>query len=430
MTSTATLLSRPVDTSARGCVHQAADPAAALHACLDGLGVLDVDALGVAAQAALLRSCSEARLAGLRLRLLAAAERSHAGAASGAASTVQWAAKIANADPAETSRQVALALDLDQRSTTRLALAGGTISRDHAAVIVQTDRQLPAGITVEQRDRVEAALVARARDLAPGALRRVARRALAEVEADPAVVDAHEDAVVADEESRARSRTRLTLHDNDDGTVSGHFTVPTAQGHLLRKVLQTITAPRRARLGASRAQAGDNTGLHADAGRARGEAFCELLEHLPTEHLHPATAATLVVTVPAETLRGALVAAHLDTGEALSAGEARRLACNARLLPAVLGRASLPLDLGRSARLFSEPQRTALGLVHRACAADGCDRPLAWCELHHLRPWARGGRTDLDNAVPLCHFHHQRIHDRRYENARAEDGSITFVART
>ena len=103
----------------------------------------------------------------------------------------------------------------------------------------------------------------------------------------------------------------------------------------------------------------------------------------------------MVVTIDHTVLAGALKAAHLDTDQALSAGEARRLACTAGILPAVLGSKSVALDLGRENRLFSEAQRVAKGLEHTTCAATGCERPYAWCELHHRRPWARGGRTDL-----------------------------------
>lgn len=262
----------------------------------------------------------------------------------------------------------------------------------------------------------------------PAALRRAARRALEAIEADRDVVDAHENALVADEEAVARSRTRLTLHDNGDGTMTGHFTVPTPHGELLRKVLETITAPRRGRLGTSQAQVGD-TGGRTDWDHARGMAFCEVVEHLPTDHLHPRTAATVVVTMREDSLRGALAACGLDTGSDISAGEARRLLCGAAVIPVVLGGTSLPLDLGRSARLFNEPQRTALGLRHRTCAADGCERPFAWCELHHRHPWSQGGRTDLADAVPLCHFHHQRIHDRDYTHRDGLRG-ITFHRRT
>ena len=125
-------------------------------------------------------------------------------------------------------------------------------------------------------------------------------------------------------------------------------------------------------------------------------------------------------------LRGA----GLDTGEEISAGQARRLACNAGILPAVLSGASLPLDLGRQQRFFNQAQRVALGTRHHSCAADGCDRPYAWCDLHHEDPWSHGGHTNLDKAVPLCGFHHHRIHDPAYWHRRHPDGTITFHRRT
>jgi hypothetical protein len=418
----------------------ATDPAAGLQACLEDLGRLDIGRLDATAKAELLRSYgrAEARLAALKLDLLAAADRAHVARSTGAASTGQWAANIANVDQIDSSRQVALAIGLERRSETRSALAEGAISPAHAAVIIRADKDLPAQVTAMQRDQIESALVRRAQTLSPAALRRVARRALAEVEADTRVVDAHENELVASEEERARARTRLTFHDNGDGTVSGHFTVPTMHGHLLRKIIETITAPRRGRLGASVAQTGDNTGARTDWDKARGHALVELIEHLPTDHLHPKTAATLVVMISEDTLRGALKVAHLDTGGELSAGEARRLVCTSPLVPVVfpgglskaLGGPSLPLDLGRSARLFSDAQRLATALAHTTCAARGCERPHAWCELHHRQPWSEGGATDLAQAVPLCGFHHQRIHDDGYDHQFAPDGSVDFTRRT
>ncbi|RNL60569.1 HNH endonuclease [Nocardioides marmoriginsengisoli] len=405
-------------------------PAPDLQACLDTITAIDTDALDPDGQARLVQSLSQvvAVATAKKLQALASAERSRTAARVGAASTGQWAARLTNSDQVVAQRQVRLARGLDDRPAAGAALARGVISPEHAEVIVHADRQLPAHVTTAQREVVEQELVTKAQVLSPSALRRVARRALTAIEDDVAAVDAHENELVRDLEQHARTRTRLTLHDNDDGTVTGHFTVPTAQGHLLRKILDTITAPRRGRPGASRAQVGDRE-ARTDWDRARGEAFCELVDHLPTDHLHPRTAATLVVTVDEATLRHALKVAHLDTDEALSAGEARRLACTARILPVVLGGASLPLDLGRSARLFSEAQRTALGTTHRACAADGCERPFAWCELHHDVPWSHLGKTDLARAVPLCHFHHRRIHDQHYVHHRQPDGSIAFHQR-
>ena len=95
----------------------------------------------------------------------------------------------------------------------------------------------------------------------------------------------------------------------------------------------------------------------------------------------------------------------------------------------MLGERSVALDLGRESRLFSGAQRVAAGLSHDSCAASGCDRPFAWCELHHRHGWAAGGRTDLGNAVPLCHWHHQRIHDQGYLHACLPDGTIRLRRR-
>ncbi len=245
------------------------------------------------------------------------------------------------------------------------------------------------------------------------------------VEPDQAVVDAHEDRLVRDEEEAAREKCALTLHDNGDGTTSGHFVVPTLAAAMLRKVIESMTAPRRMRLGA-RQLGSVQEPVTFDWRKRRGLAFAELLERLPVDHLHPKTAATVVVTIDHAALTEALKVARLDTGDVISAGEARRLACGSGILPAVLGERSVPIDLGRESRLFSEAQRVAAGLNHDTCAADGCERPYAWCELHHRDPWSRGGRTDLRDAVPLCHWHHKRIHDQSYRHSNQPDGSITF----
>jgi hypothetical protein len=163
-------------------------------------------------------------------------------------------------------------------------------------------------------------------------------------------------------------------------------------------------------------------------------AFVELLEHLPTDHLTGKVAATVVVTLDYDKLRAAIGAAHLDTGTELSASEVRRLACNAGIVPTVLGGASLPLDVGRSKRLYTEAQRVALATAYHECAAEACDRPMAWCEVHHEDPWSNDGPTDLALAVPLCWWHHRRLHDPTFDHHvhHHRDGTktVTYTRRT
>ncbi len=85
---------------------------------------------------------------------------------------------------------------------------------------------------------------------------------------------------------------------------------------------------------------------------------------------------------------------------------------------------------GRADRFFTEAQRTAAALRHQTCAAHGCQIPYAWCEAHHRVPWHQGGRTDLRDLVPLCGYHHQRIHDPEFDHRYRPDGALSFVRRT
>ena len=134
----------------------------------------------------------------------------------------------------------------------------------------------------------------------------------------------------------------------------------------------------------------------------------------------------VVVTVPYAVLRDGIGAATLDDGTAISAAEARRLACDATIIPAVLGGHSQLLDLGRGRRLFTGAARRALALRDRGCAFPGCDRPVGWCDAHHITGWANGGTTTVDNGVLLCGHHHRLIERRHWEIIIAADGIPEF----
>jgi hypothetical protein len=122
------------------------------------------------------------------------------------------------------------------------------------------------------------------------------------------------------------------------------------------------------------------------------------------------TAVTMLVTVPLDALQAGLGAAQISCVDApILAATARRLAAQAEIIPAVLGGASEPLDLGRSARLFSPAQRRAMEVRDGGCLWPGCAAPPGWCETAHLDAWATGGRTDLRNGIVLCPFHHRRF---------------------
>ena len=100
----------------------------------------------------------------------------------------------------------------------------------------------------------------------------------------------------------------------------------------------------------------------------------------------------------------------MDTGDELSVSTIRRLACDAEVIPAVLGSLGEVLDVGRTQRLVTTAIWKALVLRDQHCRFPGCRRlPLA-CDAHHLQHWADGGPTSLDNLVLLCRAHHTLIH--------------------
>src|SRR5215831_448019 len=105
---------------------------------------------------------------------------------------------------------------------------------------------------------------------------------------------------------------------------------------------------------------------------------------------------------------------HLEDGTPISAAVARRLGCDAQVV-AVTEREGLPIDVGRSRRLFTRPQRRALQARDGTCRFPGCGVPARRTHLHHLFPWELGGPTDLSNALSLCAAHHARLHDGHYQ---------------
>ena len=245
---------------------------------------------------------------------------------------------------------------------------------------------------------------------------------------DPELADRHEAILLGREHRNAEATTYFMLSDNGDGTFTGKFVIPELHGHLFQQALQRLTSPRQLSRDKHNQEVEDATWVSDNYYEVCGAALCELLEHLPATG-HAANGVTLLVTMELDKLRSGLGSGRLDTGTHLGAGEVRRLACNAGIVPVVLGGKSRVLDLGRKRRLHDEAQRLALATHHDSCAVAGCERPFAWCEIHHKESWLHGGPTDLDNALPLCGHHHRRAHDDRFDLRRHGTGEWRFHRR-
>ncbi len=117
----------------------------------------------------------------------------------------------------------------------------------------------------------------------------------------------------------------------------------------------------------------------------------------------------------------------LDYGGPITPAQARTLACDARIIPAVLGGSSQVLDIGTSNRLFPPHIRRAIALRDKGCTFPGCDRPPGWTDAHHISFWADNGRTAYHNGCLLCRHHHSEIHRGHWTITIAPDGVPDFT---
>jgi hypothetical protein len=265
----------------------------------------------------------------------------------------------------------------EQTTLTEAALAAGEVSTKQADIISRALVKLPDDVTVDQPLLCEKTLLKDAHRLTLKDLRQRALRITETYRKREGDVDADEDELLRKKEEAARAKTSFSMWDNHDGTVTGRFTLPEAQGAMLKTALDALAAPHQS-IATVNAVTGerDEVGFGQSYPQRLGHAFATLVEHLPADQLPSNGGVSAVVTVNLdyETLMGGLKAAGLSNGTRVSAGEARRLACSAQIVPMVLDGTSLPLDLGTANRFFNRSSRRALERRDGGCTAPGCDR--------------------------------------------------------
>ena len=350
-------------------------------------------------------AADQARLAELEARALRHAETLQIPTDAGTRSTTAWLAHHTHVTRQEAGRKVRLAHALAGHEQTREAMARGEVHAEQALVIDKAVDDLTDDHAHHQ-DLAEKHLLTQARDFDAHALATLGRRILETI--DPAGADEHEARLLEAQEARARKKTTLRLWDDGTGLTHGTFTLPAAQGSMLRKALHGLSSPKHVR-------ATDGAGAYrfeTPTPEKLGQAFCTYIERYPRDRLPKlgGLTASVIVTADHEILLGKHKAAHLDTGVAISPGQLRRWACEARLYPAILDTNSHVLDLGRSTRLHTEAQRLALIVEQKTCQHPACDVLGAFCHVHHLDPWAHGGPTNTKLAALLCPFHHHQAH--------------------
>ena len=234
---------------------------------------------------------------------------------------------------------------------------------------------LPKDLGDDLRVKAETYLVEQAAEFGPRELGNLGRGVLEYLAPD--IADEAEYQRLLAAERRAEAATRLSMRRRGDGSTDIHARVPDHAAGRLRRLPQRLhrtPAPPPARptdgrlietpFGPLEPEPRDTADEFANLpiARQRGEAFVALLENIPTSALprHGGTATTVTVILDYDTLVSGVGVATTSTGEPITAGQARRLACQAGILPVVLGGKSRdprprPLRHGCSSRPNARP---------------------------------------------------------------------------
>ncbi len=339
------------------------------------------------------------------LDVVAELDAERAGAVAGFGTTARLLAGVLNLPKGEAKARADQAQLLTPRRSltgevlppalpaTAAELAAGSIGPTHVRVITATMRQIPPSTHPELAAQAEQTLATAARRFDPAALARIGERLLAHLDPDGKAP--------AEEPETMRE---LRVRTGPDGVVSLTGKLDPEGGARVLEVLNSLNGRR---------PPVDGVPDTRSPARRNADALIEAMGCLLDEGGLPTRGGQrphLVLTMRLTDLIDGLGTATLDTGGCLSAAQARRLACDAAVVPMVLGSDSMPLDVGRQHRLATAALRDALAQRDKGCAFPGCDRPPRYCQAHHLCHWIDWGETKLDNMCLLCEYHHTIVH--------------------
>ena len=220
-----------------------------------------------------------------------------------------------------------------------------------------------------------------------------------------------------DEVERERERLesrRLSVFPDDEGmyVVKGRLT-PEQGALLMRAVEAASDSLYREKSVSAETSSQGSARLRADAlallaERALAAGFGESAPVSGTK----AERYQVLLHVDAETLKSdgsGLGQSELEDGTRVSAETSRRLACDGAVVGIGHAHDGSVLDVGRRTRTIPPAVRRALEARDRGCRFPGCG--LRFTDAHHVKHWADGGETKLENLLLLCGHHHRLVHE-------------------
>ncbi|MCP4766358.1 MAG: DUF222 domain-containing protein [Gammaproteobacteria bacterium] len=223
----------------------------------------------------------------------------------------------------------------------------------------------------------------------------------------------------------------LTYYYDDDGSLVIRARLPAEEG---ATVLQALNAAMDARYAEENEVASEDVTAVTSKGenrfaQRRADALSTLAEttlrHGPTP-LSASECYQVVVHVTAETLAAdGDGRCELENGQGLALDTVRRITCDGSLLRITEDDAGNPLDIGRKTRAVPPAMQRALRSRDGGCRFPGCTHD-SFVDAHHIRHWADGGGTSIDNLVLVCRHHHRLVHEGGFGIERTTDGQIRF----
>ena len=296
------------------------------------------------------------------------------------------------------------------------ALRDGDLGGEQTAIVVKTMSRIPTDVPPEVREQAETTLVDHARVMDPLHLGLVAEKLITTLDPDGDF-----------EPKDPADRAELAFGGRDARTgltpIKGRL-----DDHSVAVFIAATDAHAKPR------PETDGVKDQRSAATRLAQALTTVLEDYLTAGTGPVQGGErphVTMTVPFDTLTGRLGPAMFDaTGVTAGPATARRVLCDCNLIPAVLGSAGEPLDIGRATRTWPTGIRRAVALRDGGCVFPGCDRPARWCEIHHIIFWVDGGPTSLINGACLCSHHHALIHQGDWQIRMAKDGHPEIIPPT
>ena len=383
-----------------------------LRSVLDQFAALDLSALdpGELADAELLEALpvlqsTMNQVSALMTRVVVVADRREAQKADGMVSMKSWLTGHCRLSGREAAALVRNGRRLAHLPALASAYAAGELTPAHVGTV--TEAVTPARVAVAEANGIDlattdAVLADAARALGPEDTAKAVRRWVAGIDPDGALDDA------------AGLPRLFRMAASADGRVyvSGHL--DPVGGEIVHTALEALMNGDR--------PANDLRTY----GQRMGSALVELgRQALRSGELPTVRGAVAQVRVGIDWFalcaeRGApgVGGGELPFAGPITAETARRLACDAGVVRILTDPAGLPLDVGQEQRCTTTAIRRALELRDGHCVFTACTAPAAWCDVHHVVHWVRGGPTSCENGALLCERHHTAVHEGGFSVAR------------